>query len=181
MKFFNAVVLALAQAQDFEEKGLSLQKKVDNVMSKCYTFMEKSMTCQPPSGKLGKYQYRISKLVNDAVWHYNEGKCDPRSAGYGYRKRRQADLDAEFDAIMAEIEDNDFDGKGYGYPSTPLKYLNKLEAVCEKSFKALYNAPELQDCPKLGAWENRSEELLADLTAMKKVCANGKGKDQQPY
>ena len=64
MKFFNAVVLALAQAQSFEEKGLTLQKKVDNVMSKCYTFMEKSMTCEPPSGKLGKYQFRISKVKN---------------------------------------------------------------------------------------------------------------------
>ena len=125
---------------------------------------------------LNKFQ-----LVNDAVWHYNEGKCDPRSSGYGYRKRRQADLDAEFDAIMAEIDDNEFAGKGYGYPSTPLKFLNKLEAVCQKSFKALYNASELADCPKLGAWENRSEEILADLTAMKKVCANGKGSDQEPY
>ena len=64
MKFFNAVVLALAQAQSFEEKGLTLQKKVDNVMSKCYTFMEKSMTCQPPNTKLGKYQFRISKVKN---------------------------------------------------------------------------------------------------------------------
>ena len=66
MKFFNAVVLALAQAQSFEEKGLTLQKKVDNVMSKCYTFMEKSMTCQPPNTKLGKYQFRISKVKKHA-------------------------------------------------------------------------------------------------------------------
>ena len=71
MKFFNAVVLALAQAQSFEEKGLTLQKKVDNVMSKCYTFMEKSMTCQPPSGKLGKYQFRISKVKKSKFCNLN--------------------------------------------------------------------------------------------------------------
>merc|ERR1712110_784142 len=139
-----------------------------------------------PSGKISKYTFRLNKVMYDAVHHYNIGKCTPRNADSGspYRKRRQADLDAEFDAIQAEMDD-EFEGKAtYGGSTPKPSQVNKLDNLCRKFMATVWNDPTLQDCPKLGAWENRSKALLDDLTAMKNVCMNGKGSDQQgdgPY
>ena len=118
----------------------------------------------------------------DAVHHYNIGKCSPKSAEYGgssYRKRRQADMESEFDAIRSEMED-DFEGKASYGGSTPKPSLvNKLDTLCRKFMATVWNDPTIQDCPKLGAWENRSKALLDDMTAMKNICMNNKGSDQQ--
>merc|ERR1711915_716476 len=44
----------------------------------------------------------------------------------------------------------------------------------------------LADCPKLGAWQNRSSALFADMVAMKNVCLKqaeeaAMGGDDSPY
>ena len=118
----------------------------------------------------------------DAVHHVNIGKCAPRDAdGYAYRKRRQADESDEeqFNDIISEL-DSGFDGKGYGKGNPPKpNLLNKLDSLCRKFMATVWNAQEVKDCPKLGAWENRSKGLLDDLTAMKNICMNNKGVDQQ--
>ena len=118
----------------------------------------------------------------DAVHHVNIGKCAPKDdSSYLYRKRRQADQSDEeqFDSIISEL-DSGFDGKGYGGGNAPKpNLLNKLDTLCRKFMATVWNAQEVQDCPKLGAWENRSKGLLDDMTAMKNICMNNKGVDQQ--
>jgi GTPase involved in cell partitioning and DNA repair len=114
----------------------------------------------------------------DAVHHQNIGKCSVSDsygyAGTNYRKRRQADeLDAEFEQVRSEM-DADFAGKAYSGTPKPTA-VNKLEALCRKYIGLVWNDPSLADCPKLGAWENRSDALLDDLTAMKNICLNDKG------
>ena len=121
----------------------------------------------------------------DAVHHYNVGKCSPKSGGGypsgPYRRRRQAEeeeLESEFAALKAEM-DADFDGKAtYGGSTPKQSQVNKLEGLCRKFMATVWNDPTIQDCPKLGAWENRSRGLLDDMAAMKNVCQNNKGADQ---
>merc|ERR1719150_324783 len=92
----------------------------------------------------------------------------------GYRRRRETldELNAEFDAVMAEIAENDddaFTGKQYGSQASQGQ-LNKLQGLCERFIKQVFNDDSLADCPKLGAWQNRSSALFADMVAMKNVC-----------
>ena len=55
------------------------------------------------------------QVLLDAKHHLKVGKCDPMmEGGYGqggYRRRRETldELNAEFDAVMAEIAENDDD------------------------------------------------------------------------
>ena len=57
----------------------------------------------------------FSQVLLDAKHHLKVGKCDPMmEGGYGqggYRRRRETldELNAEFDAVMAEIAENDDD------------------------------------------------------------------------
>ena len=119
----------------------------------------------------------------DSVHHVKVGKCTADAGngqGYGqYRKRRDDEtdaLDAEFDAARQELED-DFAEKGYAGSAPKPATVDRLENICRKYMATVWNAKEIQDCKKLGAWEKRSKGLLDDLTAMKNVCRNNKGGD----
>jgi hypothetical protein len=72
---------------------------------------------------------------------------------------------------MAEISANEggFQGKNYGSPASQGQ-LTKLEGLCEKFINSVFNDDSLADCPKLGAWQNRSAAIFEDLVLMKKVC-----------
>merc|ERR1719168_486720 len=64
--------------------------------------------------------------------------------------------------------------------------LNKLQGLCERFIKQVFNDDSLADCPKLGAWQNRSSALFADMVAMKNVCLKqaeeeAMGGDDSPY
>jgi len=172
----SALFATIAFAQ--EERAMSLDKKIENAQTKCGVFMEKALVCEPPSEKIGKYTFRLDKVLLDAKHHLKVGKCDPMmDGGYGqggYRRRRETldELNAEFDAVMAEIAENDddaFTGKQYGSQASQGQ-LNKLQGLCERFIKQVFNDDSLADCPKLGAWQNRSSALFADMVAMKNVC-----------
>merc|ERR1719454_2330751 len=128
--------------------------------------MEKSLTCEPPKGKISKYTHRLSAVFLDSVHHLNVGKCEPRSAGgYGatsYRKRREdEDLDHE-------VEEG-FSGK---QKKLTQQQLNKFAKLCNQSTDAVLESDELADCNKLGAWKNRAAHLLNDIAIMRNVCKN---------
>lgn len=172
----SALLCTLAWAQD--ERAMSLDRKIENAQSKCAVYMGKAMTCEPPSEKIGKYTFRLDKVLLDAKHHLNTGKCDPDMGdGYGgpaYRKRRETvdDLNAEFDALMQEMAENDddaFTGKQYGSPASQ-NQLKKLEGLCQKFIDQVFNDDSLADCKKLGAWTRRANGLMKDLVAMKNVC-----------
>jgi hypothetical protein len=171
----SALFATIALAQD--ERAMSLDKKIENAQNKCGVFMDKALVCEPPSEKIGKYTFRLDKVLLDAKHHLKVGKCDPMmDGGYagGYRRRRETldELNAEFDAVMEEIAQNDddaFTGKQYG-SSASQGQLNKLQGLCERFIKQVFNDDSLADCPKLGAWQNRSSALFADMVAMKNVC-----------
>ena len=55
--------------------------RIEKAVTKCMVYMEKSLTCDPPAGKISKYTHRLSSVFLDAVHHLNVGKCEPRSAG----------------------------------------------------------------------------------------------------
>ena len=42
--------------------------------------------------------------------------------------------------------------------------------MCRKFVTAALNDDSLEDCKKLGAWQNRANQLLDDLVLMKNVC-----------
>ena len=203
----KVVTLALAiggngtiSGQDTEMQGraLSLDARIQNAQDKCGYFMEKAMFCEPPSGKQGKYAFRMNKvsrldyifntkdyikIMYDAVHHNNRNKCSgKRIVNYGsYRRRRDAiddALAAEFEQVRAQIEaeSNDFTEKGK-YGESPKraprpKLVDRLENICRKYMANVWNAQEVENCKKLGAWERRSKGLLDHLTLMKNVCRN---------
>merc|ERR1711990_1372178 len=172
MKIF-ATLAAFALAQDGPDgRAMSLNKKIENAQNKCSVYMSKAYSCAPPSEKIGKYTFRLDKVLLDAKHHLKVGKCDV-GGGYGggnYRRKRetQEELEAEFDAVMAEINSNEggFQGKNYG-SSASQGQLTKLEGLCEKFINAVFNDDSLADCPKLGAWKNRSSAIFEDLVLMK--------------
>ena len=90
---------------------------------------------------------------------------------YRYRRRRETEeeLEAEFAALVNEIGDG-FEGKSqYGQmPSN--SQLTKLEGLCRRFVNVALNDDSLEECKKLGAWRNRANQLLGDLTLMKNVC-----------
>ena len=53
--------IALAQ-EEGDGRAMSLQKKIDNAGKKCSVYMEKAMVCEPPSSKIGKYNFRLEKV-----------------------------------------------------------------------------------------------------------------------
>ena len=58
-----ALFATVALAQDMGDgRAMSLQKKIDNAGKKCSVYMEKAMVCDPPAGKIGKYNYRLEKV-----------------------------------------------------------------------------------------------------------------------
>merc|ERR1711990_495338 len=111
MKIF-ATLAAFALAQDGPDgRAMSLNKKIENAQNKCSVYMSKAYSCAPPSEKIGKYTFRLDKVLLDAKHHLKVGKCDV-GGGYGggnYRRKRetQEELEAEFDAVMAEINSNE--------------------------------------------------------------------------
>lgn len=166
--------IALAQ-EEGDGRAMSLQKKIDNAGKKCSVYMEKAMVCEPPSSKIGKYNFRLEKVLKDAQHHLKVGKCDEKGyGGYdGYRRRRSdeesEELENEFDTVMQEIADSGFTGKQYG-SSANQSQLKKLESLCEKFIGVVFKDESLQNCGKLGAWQNRSSQIFDDLVAMKNVC-----------
>ena len=46
-----------------------LTTRIGKVEDKCSFFMSKALTCVPPEEKQKKYNYRISKVLNDVKWH----------------------------------------------------------------------------------------------------------------
>ncbi|CAG5097736.1 Oidioi.mRNA.OKI2018_I69.XSR.g15209.t1.cds [Oikopleura dioica] len=177
MKLFALFTVALAQegAPGDGSRAMSLDKKISNAKVKCNYYMEKALVCNPPSSKISKYNHRIEKVLLDAKFHLESGKCDKNAPVPGpySRKRRQAgdDLfsaDEEFTALEQEIEQ--FGGKGkYGSMANP-DQLERLKGVCEKFANASLADDSLADCPKLGAWQKRMAHLLLDLDRMEAVC-----------
>lgn len=180
MKIFNTfALLGAAVAQD--ERALSLNGRIDNAKDKCAYFMEKAMFCEPPIGKKGKYGFRLNKVMMDAVHHVKIGKCDPEMPDSPYRRRRDAEtdaLDAEFEAAKQDLEDA-FAEKGQGGSAAPKpQVVDRLEGICRKYLATVWNAAEVQDCKKLGAWEARTQGLLDHMSAMKNVCRNQDSKQE---
>ena len=72
--------------------SISKSRLREQVVSLCNDWIEKSLTCKPPKTKVSKFQYRIRKVVDDAIWHYDGakkcGQVAPTQMTYG-RKRRQ--------------------------------------------------------------------------------------------
>ena len=63
-----ALFATVALAQDMGDgRAMSLQKKIDNAGKKCSVYMEKAMVCDPPAGKIGKYNYRLEKVSRISV------------------------------------------------------------------------------------------------------------------
>merc|ERR1712110_6593 len=175
MKIF-ALLAASVVAQDGpgEARAMSLDKKIDNAQTKCSYYMNKAMVCHPPSSKIGKYTYRFDKVLLDAKHHLKVGKCADDAPAYGgssYRKRRETDeeLEAEFAALVSEMDDG-FEGKNKYGGMASSNQLNKLEGLCRKFVNAALNDDSLTECGKLGAWQKRANQLLDDLVLMKNVC-----------
>jgi len=168
-----ALFATVALAQDMGGRAMSLQKKIDNAGKKCSVYMEKAMVCDPPAGKIGKYNYRLEKVLKDAQHHLKVGKCDVDSGyGGGYRRRRdtEEELEAEFAQLMEEIDSDDgFSGKQYGSAANQSQ-VNKLESLCSKFINLALADDSLATCGKLGAWQKRADQVFGDLVAMKNVC-----------
>jgi len=169
-----ALFATVALAQDMGDgRAMSLQKKIDNAGKKCSVYMEKAMVCDPPAGKIGKYNYRLEKVLKDAQHHLKVGKCDVDSGyGGGYRRRRdtEEELEAEFAQLMEEIDSDDgFSGKQYGSAANQSQ-VNKLESLCSKFINLALADDSLATCGKLGAWQKRADQIFGDLVAMKNVC-----------
>merc|ERR1712136_406061 len=130
-----------------------LQERIDKVEEKCALFMDKALTCVPPEEKKSKYNFRISKVLNDAKWHQEKGKNSEKS----------------LDKLETEFSDINSDAATRG-SEIPVKTLNRLEAVCKKFVDAFFEIPELAQCGKFGAWKKRANHLLNDMTAMKNIC-----------
>merc|ERR1712149_15650 len=183
MKLASFLVLATATTTAQEGRALSLDARIGNAQEKCRYFMDKAMYCEPPNGKKSKYVFRLNKIMFDSVHHVSRGKC---ASGKGannynsYRRRRDIDeLEEEFANVRDEIEadaasDDDFSAKGYGNGNSAPKpqVIDRLENICRKYMATVWNAPEVENCKKLGSWERRSKGLLNDLTIMKNVCKN---------
>lgn len=62
--------VALAQDSMGDGRAMSLQKKIDNAGKKCSVYMEKAMVCDPPAGKIGKYNFRLEKVMTSSnqIW-----------------------------------------------------------------------------------------------------------------
>merc|ERR1712147_242309 len=151
--------VALAQDSIGDGRAMSLQKKIDNAGETCSVYMEKAMVCAPD--KIGKYNFRLEKVLKDAQHHLKVGKCDVDS-GYGnggYRRRRdtEEELEAEFAALMDEIDSDDgFSGKNYGSAANQSQ-VNKLESLCSKFINLALADDSLATCGKLGAWQKRAD------------------------
>jgi hypothetical protein len=183
MKIFGFLtVLGAAYGQSYGNGGddnKAMMNRIEKAVTKCMVYMEKVMTCEPPAGKIPKYTHRLSAVFLDAVHHLSIGKCEAKDAmASSYRKRRDDDdqIDAEFDALMAEIaaaEAADFTGKtNGGKKKIPESQLNKLGKLCKQSTDAVLKSKELTECKKLGAWKNRADHLLNDIDIMRNVCKN---------
>merc|ERR1712039_37820 len=153
-----------------------LATRIARVEEKCSFFMSKALTCVPPEEKQSKYNFRISKVLNDVMWHREVGKCLAKSADADmitYRRRRDDDSteedpelassEEEFNAIYA-------DQKNVRASEIPIKTLDRLESVCRKFVDAFFEIDTLKDCGKFGAWKRRADHLLDDMTAMKNIC-----------
>lgn len=124
----------------------------------------------------------------DSVHHVSRGKCASSKGANNYnsyRRRRDIDeLEEEFAKVRDEIEantaDDEFSAKGYGNGNSAPKpqVIDRLENICRKYMATVWNAPEVENCKKLGSWERRSKGLLNDLTVMKNVCKNQAGDDK---
>jgi len=175
MKIF-ALLATVAFAEE-EGRAMSLDKKIENAQNKCSVYMEKAMVCEPPSTKIGKYSFRLDKVLLDAKHHLKVGKCDPEGAYSPYRRRREDEdtmesLEQEFNDVMEEInasDDDQFAGKQYGSAASQGQ-LNKLEGLCQRFINQVFNDGSLADCAKLGSWKNRSAHIFKDLVLMKNVC-----------
>ena len=59
----SALFATLALAQEGPDgRAMSLNKKIENAQNKCSVYMSKAMVCEPPSGKIGKYTFRLDKV-----------------------------------------------------------------------------------------------------------------------
>ena len=112
-----------------------LVEQVALAESKCTYFMEKAFDCDPPKSKIGKYQFRIKKILRDAVHHQSKGKCVEKKK----RVRRDVfdDLEAEFVQIEQELESDGFSGKTSDRkvkPSGKLQYVPVKRKVQRSTF-----------------------------------------------
>lgn len=49
--------------------GEYLETRINRVEEKCSFFMSKALNCVPPEEKQNKYNFRVSKVLNDVKWH----------------------------------------------------------------------------------------------------------------
>jgi hypothetical protein len=168
MKLFSIASVGLAVVS-----GAELDNKINKAQNKCTTFMNTALTCVPPGDKTGKYQFRMNKVMFDAKHHLSVGKCEPvqdgGDGGQYARKRRNADDDAEWAALMDEIN-NSPQGRSNGRATD--KQVDKMDALCRRFLLNVFNDASLKDCGKLGAWKKRATHLADDLGRMKMVCRN---------
>ena len=105
-------------------------------LTKCTTFMTRSMICDPPSKKISKYIHRLELVYRDAQHHLNVGKCFSKRHSQvqslitdqddyqnvpidmSYRRRRMLELQDELDNEYEQVLTGWFHGK-----MGPLVYL----------------------------------------------------------
>ena len=106
MKLFALFTVALAQegAPGDGSRAMSLDKKISNAKVKCNYYMEKALVCNPPSSKISKYNHRIEKVLLDAKFHLESGKCDKNAPAPGpYSRRRRQAGDDLFSATILSV------------------------------------------------------------------------------
>ena len=83
----------------FVSSEKTLTDQVALAESKCSFFMDRAIDCDPPKSKIGKYKFRIAKILRDAVHHEKKGKCKETKS----RNRRESfdELEADFEKIKA--------------------------------------------------------------------------------
>jgi len=97
--------IALAQ-EDNEGRAMSLQKKIDNAGKKCSVYMEKAMVCEPPSSKIGKYNFRLEKVSDN--FHFEcLSNLSPRSSRMPSTISRLASATRRDTADMTDTVDDD--------------------------------------------------------------------------
>merc|ERR1719281_1915695 len=97
-------------------------------------------------GRAMSLQKKIDKVLLDAKHHLSVGKCtDVPDVAYPYRRRRETEeeLEAEFAALVSEMDDG-FEGKSqYGQMPSNAQ-LTKLEGLCRKFVNAALNDDSLE-------------------------------------
>lgn len=82
-----------------------------HALDACNTFMRAALQCHPPMAKISKYSHRLSRVMLDAIHHYNIGKCDQKSKEKKRHKRQLngqtlEDIERSFNEFLGQYQDS---------------------------------------------------------------------------